>query len=504
MGTVRQRCALEQIRVVYYWKSAAFTINLHKHDNSLMIPLAKSIWAKHFDGPGGILELLPIAFPMFLSSMFDMLMMFIDRLFLSRVGVVHQAAAMSGGITSWMVVSFFVGIVGYSSALIAQYFGASQKHNCTRMVRQTLWCALLSYPLILLVDVLVSASPIFSGHSPLELELEHRYFWYMAFGSICALLRFTYGSFFTGIGRTRIVLAGNITALFVNIVANWMLIFGHCGFPALGLDGAAIGTIMSGASAAIVLIIAYWRVSSHGEWQNDRKASLIERNKLAKLIRYGLPQGCENVLSMIGFVILVSSFHTYGDDIAAATTISFNWDGFSFHPLLGIQVAVTTLVGQAMGANCPDRAVRVARSGYKVALTYAALMLILFVSCTGILVGIFTPESSGLDYARVREYAIPMLRMAGLYLMTDAVYLISAGTIRGAGDTFWCMVIHIINNCILIGVILLCVHCFHLPPLTVWLIFVIIGMLSSSAFFTRYKLGRWKSMRIIEQEKPLP
>ncbi len=468
-----------------------------------MTPLAKSIWAKHFDGPGGILELLPIAFPMFLSSMFEMLMMFIDRLFLSRVGVVHQAAAMSGGITSWMVVSFFVGIVGYSSTLVAQYYGAQQKHNCTRMVRQALWCALLSYPLILLVDTVINASPIFSGHSALESELERKYFWYMAFGSICALLRFTYGSFFTGIGRTRIVLVGNITALVVNIIANWVLIFGHCGFPALGLDGAAIGTILSGASTALVLIFAYWRVSGNEEWRNRLKTPMIEFDKLAKLIRYGLPQGGENVLSMVGFVILVSSFHTYGDDIATATTISFNWDGFSFHPLLGIQVAVTTLVGQAMGANRPDIAVRVSKSGFKVAVVYAALMLMLFLSCTGTLVGVFTPESSGLDYSRVREYAIPMLRMAGLYLMTDAIYLISSGTIRGAGDTLWCMIIHCTNNCFLTIVILLCVHFFQLPPLTVWLVFVIIGMLSSTVFFTRYKLGRWKSMRIIEPEKAM-
>ncbi len=58
------------------------------------------------------MELLPIAIPMFLSSMFDMLMMLIDRLFLSHVGIIHQAAAMGGGMTSWMCVTRFVGGVG--------------------------------------------------------------------------------------------------------------------------------------------------------------------------------------------------------------------------------------------------------------------------------------------------------------------------------------------------------------------------------------------------------
>ncbi|MBO4526181.1 MAG: MATE family efflux transporter, partial [Victivallales bacterium] len=391
-----------------------------------------SIRKKHFDGPGGILELLPIAIPMFLSTMFDMLMMFIDRLFLSHVGVVHQAAAMTGGITSWMVVSFFVGIVGYSSTLTAQYYGAGQKYNCLRMVKQSLWCAVVSYPLILLIDCIVNISPVFSGHSELEQALERRYFWYMAFGSVNALTRFVFGSFFTGIGRTKVLLVANSVALFVNVVANWVLIFGHLGCPALGLDGAAIGTVMSGASAAITLMAVYWRARRHPEWEGGRKPPLFEADKLFKLIRYGLPQGVENILSMVCFVFLVSSLHSYGDDMAAATTIAFNWDSFSFHPLLGVQVAVSTLVGQAMGAGLPERAVRVAHSGYKVAIAYASFMLFLFISCTGTLVGVFTPESSGLDYAQVREYAIPMLRLAGLYLLTDALLIIASGALRGA------------------------------------------------------------------------
>ncbi|MBR6057216.1 MAG: MATE family efflux transporter [Victivallales bacterium] len=465
-----------------------------------MNQLYLSIRKRHFDGPGGILELLPIAIPMFFSTMFDMLMMFIDRLFLSHVGVVHQAAAMTGGITSWMVVSFFVGIVGYNSTLTAQYYGAGQKYNCVRMVRQSLWCAIASYPLILLIDCIVSISPVFSGHSELEQVLERRYFWYMAFGSVNALARFVFGSFFTGIGQTKVLLVANSVALLVNVVANWVLIFGHLGCPALGLDGAAIGTVMSGASAAITLMVVYWRARQHPEWEGGRKPPLFEVDKLFKLIRYGLPQGVENILSMICFVFLVSSLHSYGDDMAAATTIAFNWDSFSFHPLLGVQVAVSTLVGQAMGAELPDRAVRVARSGYKVAIAYAGFMLIMFVSCTGGLVGVFTPESSGLDYGQVREYAIPMLRLTGVYLLTDALLIIASGALRGAGDTLWCMLIHIMNNIVMTLGVMLCVYMLKLRPLQVWLAFVIMGALSSTMFIVRYKMGRWKSLRIIEKE----
>lgn len=455
----------------------------------------------HIDGSGGIGELLPIAIPMFLSSMFDMMMMFIDRLYLSRVGIVHQAAAMSGGITSWMVTSFFVGIVGYASALVAQYLGAGQKRNCVRVIWQAMFVAAVSYPLVLLVSCLVAMSPVFDGHSAAEQLLERRYFWFMAFGSITALLRFSFGSFFLGIGQTKIIMLGNVVALVVNCFANWCLIFGHFGCPALGMDGAAIGTIISGFSAAIVIGIFFFRAIRNTEWK-DQTPGFFDRDKFWKLLRYGTPQGCENVLGMICFVFLVSSFHSYGDDMATATTIIFNWDGFSFHPLLGLQVAVTTLVGRAMGKGDPDLAVRTTHSGFKVALTYSGLMLILFTTCSRTLVGCFAPETSALDYSGVRELAVPMLRMAGLYLMTDAILLVSTGALRGAGDTFWTMTIHFMNNFIIAMLIMLCVHKLQLEPLRVWLYFVIFGALSAFSFLVRYKIGSWKKLRIIEAEPP--
>lgn len=448
-------------------------------------------------GRGGIFELLPIAIPMFLSSMFDMLMMFVDRLFLSRVGVVHQAAAMGGGVTSWMVVSFFAGVVGYSSALIAQYRGAGQKGNCTRMVWQALMLGVASYPLILLVDLAVSQSPVFSGHSALEQALERRYFWYMAFGSVLSLMRFAFSSFFSGIGRTKVIMAANVVALVVNLFANWVLIFGHLGFPAMGLDGAAIGTLLSGFSALAVIAVRFLRERRTDEWRDDAPG-FVDFDKLRKLTRYGLPQGVENVLGMMGFVCMLSAFHSYGDDMAAATTICFNWDNFSFHPLMGIQVGVTTLVGQFMGAGEPRLAARTARSGFILAVLYAFCVTMLFVMCAPQLVGVFAPASSELDYSGVRVYALPMLRLCGLYLMTDAVLLVSSGVLRGAGDTFWCMVAHLAVNLASAVCIVFCVRVLHVAPLHAWMVFVAFGILGSAVLFIRYRTGHWKKLRIIE------
>jgi len=179
----------------------------------------------------------------------------------------------------------------------------------------------------------------------------------------------------------------------------------------------------------------------------------------------------------------------------------FNWDGFSFHPLLGIQIAVSTLVGQSMGKNAPATAQRAAHSGFKVAIAYAVFMIFVFLTFTTQMVGVFTPDVPGIEYSEVRFYARPMLKLAGLYLLTDAVLITSVGVMRGAGDTFWCMMVHLCNQLVITVVICTCVYCWKLPPLVVWIIFVICGMLSSATLFARYKFGSWRTLRIIEEKR---
>jgi len=94
----------------------------------------------------------------------------------------------------------------------------------------------------------------------------------------------------------------------------------------------------------------------------------------------------------------------------------------------------------------------------------------------------------------------PMLRMAGFYLLTDAVLTTSVGVMRGAGDTFWCMIVHFCNQIVISAIICTCVYVVKFPPFTVWILFVILGMMSSATLFARYKFGNWRTLRIIEEK----
>jgi len=120
--------------------------------------------------------LLAIAFPMVASQASDTIMLFVDRLFLSRLGEAYLAASMSGGLTQFMLSSFFIGTVGYVTAIVAQYYGAGRYDMCGKATVQAVFLALLSYPVLLGLSPLIRYFFAVAGHSPEQVKLGYTYF----------------------------------------------------------------------------------------------------------------------------------------------------------------------------------------------------------------------------------------------------------------------------------------------------------------------------------------
>lgn len=451
---------------------------------------------RHYHGPGGIGALLPIAIPMVLSSVFDTTMTFVDRLFLAHVGKEHIAACMSGGITSWLCLTLFVGLINYSSTLVAHHYGAKRFSECPKVVFQALRLAVCSYPLALLASFFAAKTFEVPGHDQVQLHLERIYFWYMAFGGILALFRAAFAAFFAGIGKTKVIMQANALALVVNIIGNYVLIFGKFGFPALGIAGAAIGTLLASACMSGTLAFSFWRHVRKAPFHGEAMTAFDWRN-LKVLLRFGSPNGLENFLGMASFVAINSALHSYGADAAAATTIVFSWDMVMFFPMIGLQIAVSTLVGQNLGAGDIPSAERSAHSGFKLALSYSTLGVLAFCSIPHLLVSVFTPDIPGVNYEIARSLAIPMLRAASIYLLFDGVMLVAAGALRGAGDTLAVMLITTNIHWISAGMALASVHYFKWPPLTAWFCLVLSIMVGSLVLVWRYKQGRWKHIKML-------
>ncbi len=440
--------------------------------------------------------LFSVALPMIVSQASDTVMLFADRLFLSRLGKLHIAASMSGGLTYFVYAAFFIGIAGYVNAIAAQYFGAGRKEECSRSAAQAIYICFFSIPFLLL---LVPVTRLFFssvGHGPEQVELEFTYFRILMMGGVFTLLRNALGGFFIGIGRTRVVMLSNVIGMVVNIPFNYIFIFGKLGFPAMGIQGAAFGTIAGAATTVILLFIFYLSPSlrkefgTHRNWRFDKRLS-------GKLLRFGFPAGAEMFLNMMAFNIFLQLMHSYGPDVAASVTIAFNWDLVAFIPMIGMSVATTSLVGRHIGQGDYSGARSITYMALRYAYIYAGVMMCLFIFNTRPLVTMFTRGFTGGE-ADVVPLAVTMLRLAAVYTLADATQLVFAGALRGAGDTRWVMWISVLIHWSLAVTSFLLIRYVNISPVTMWTVFIGFILSMGTAMFLRFRSPRWESIHLIE------
>ncbi|MBF0484550.1 MAG: MATE family efflux transporter [Candidatus Omnitrophica bacterium] len=449
--------------------------------------------------PGGVREMLTIALPMLVSMTCDTIMIVTDRIFLSRLHPEMMNASMGGGLTVFMMISFFIGLTGYSTALVAQYFGADQKQKCPSVITQSVIVALCAYIPILVCRPLAHKMFLFMGVPLSQLVYQNLYFDILLYGSIITLIRGIFSCFFSGIGRTRIVMAASFTAMVVNAVAGYILIFGKFGLPALGIRGAAYGVLLGGSSGLIVLACAYFKQNNMLEF-NIVNSFKFSREVISKLLRFGTSPGLELFLNLLAFNSMVMVFQSHSPITATAATIVLNWDMVSFVPLLGIEIAVTSMVGRYMGAQDPDTAHKSVISGLKVGLIFSTFILILFVGFPWYLVEVFHPSGTQETFLKSVPMALFMIRAASLYILVEALFVVFIGALRGAGDTFWAMFISVTLHWSMVFVVVFALRIMRWTPEVGWSFMVAIFLLFSFFVYLRYKSGYWRNIKVVEPE----
>ncbi len=448
------------------------------------------------------MELLSIALPLVVSQACETVMMFVDRLFLSRLGPEYMSAAMGGGLTAFVAMTFFIGLTGYANAMVAQHYGAGQKDRCPTAAAQAVILSILAYPIILCCIPLGGILFRATGIAPEQLVPQEAYFRIVIFGTIFALLRNGFCSFFSGIGRTRVIMVSAAVAMTVNVIANYILIFGKMGAPAMGIRGAAYGTLIGSLSGLLVVVAVYFGAKNRAAYPIIA-GFRFDWSMMKKLIRFGSPSGMEFFLNLLAFNVLIMVFHSYGTTVAAATTVAMNWDMVSFIPLIGVNIGVTSLVGRYMGARTPDIAHRATISGFKLACLYSVVIVLVFSLMPRPLVEIFRPAKAGKAFEEAVPLAVYMIRLVSLYVFADAVAIVFSGALRGAGDTVATMCISVGTHWLAVAILIPLIKVAKVEPRTAWAVAVALIWVICLGFYARYRTGRWRKMKVVDQPSDL-
>jgi len=440
-------------------------------------------------------ELLRLALPMVVSQGTFAVMIFTDRYFMSQIDPVHMAAALGGGVASFFSFCFFIGLLSYSNALAAQYLGAGEPEKCPKVVTQGMLMTVMSAPFLTLITFLVAGIFEGMGHEPEQVELERTYYLILMAGVLVTLAKTCVSSYFAGIGRTYVVMICDVFGLVVNIPLCYVMVFGKLGFPAMGIVGAGISTVVS-TIIAFGLFIAFYFRREHRERFAVRHSFTLDLKILRRFWRLGFPSGLELFLNVAAFNLFLLMFQSYGVAEGAAAAIVFNWDILSFVPMIGLNVGVISMIGRFVGARDMARTNEVITSAFAIALAYSAVLAIIYITFRYPLVEVFAPPSG--DFTAIRDLSAFMMIGLSSYVMADAVILVSGGVLRGAGDTRWLMVASVSLHWAMLVAQFFIIRVFDFSPKVSWIAFAALVLAIAMVYGLRLKGGRWRDPDALE------
>jgi MATE family multidrug resistance protein len=199
------------------------------------------------------------------------------------------------------------------------------------------------------------------------------------------------------------------------------------------------------------------------------------------------------MLNLVAFQFMILLFQGKGIVNATAATIMFNWDMVSFVPLLGLEVAATSLVGRYVGARDFQAAERSTRSGILIGWGFSFFILIAFLGIPEVLVNVFRPDPMDSVFALASPVAVFMIRLAAVYVVIESIMVVYAGALRGAGDTFWTMCIMVGLHWFLVLLLWLVYHVWDLGARMAWGSMVAVFMAFPLLLWLRWRSGRWRT-----------
>ena len=434
-------------------------------------------------------ELMRLSLPMMVSQGAFAVMIFTDRWFLSQIDSTHIAAALGGGVASFFTFSLFIGVITYANALVAQYFGAGELGKCSRVVTQGVIMAVCCIPFLAIGALLVGQLFDKMGHDPLQVELEKVYFYILMTGSFFTLVKACVACYFSGIGRTKVVMIGDVLGVLLNIPLTWVLVFGKFGMPEMGIAGAALSTVIASVFSIALFLLFYFSKRNRKQFR-VLESFHFDIAIIKRYLRLGTPSGMEAFLNTATFNLFLLMFQSYGIAQGAAMAIVFNWDMLSFVPMIGLNIGVMSMIGRFVGAGDMAKANQVISSGFIIALSYSGLLAVVFLVFRVPLVEVFA--SPGEDFTHIRDLASQMMIGLTSYMVADAIIIITGGALRGAGDTRWLMITSISIHVLMLIAQYFIIMVFDYGPLASWWAFVAMIISLAVIYLWRLQRGVWR------------
>lgn len=369
--------------------------------------------------------LLQLAAPIILSQVAQVLMGLVDTVMSGHAGVAEQAVV-GLGVALWIPV--FIGLMSVVQAvspIIAHHFGAGDRDAVARDAREGLWLALGAglVPLALVPwapDLLMLA-----GIAPALAARAGLFLWGIGLGLPAALVYRSLAFYSASINQTRPIMVLAFVGLGVNAVLNWVLMFGHFGFPAMGGAGCGWATGIGMWAALIALAVWTARAPAYRPYYVWRAWAWPSWAVQKQLLRLGLPMGGAGLAEVAAFSSVAVLVGRFGEVQIAAHQIALNFSALIFMFPMGLSAAITVRVGQALGAGDGRAARYVAWVGVGVGLAIAGLAIAPIILLRNPIAALYSSD------AAVQALAANLFLFAAFWQLFDATQVCAIGALRG-------------------------------------------------------------------------
>jgi len=380
---------------------------------------------------------LKLAYPVMLAMIGHTMVGFVDNIMVGQLGTAELAAVSLGN--SFVFIAMALGI-GFSTAitpLVAEADGENNIEKGKQAFNHGLFlCTILGVVLFLMI---LAIKPIMYHMDQSEevVRLAMPYLNLAAFSLIPLIMFQAFKQFTDGLSQTKYAMWATILANVINVILNYLLIFGKFGFPELGIVGAAIGTLVSRIVMLIFLALILRSKEKFKPYVERFKLSNIKKNILKKIIDLGFPSALQMLFEVAIFTAAVWLSGALGKNPQAANQIALNLSSMTFMVAIGLGVAAMIRVGNQKGLKIFTELRRIAFSIFLLTVFIEVIFALLFLIFHKELPKLYLDQNdliNQVDNFEVIAIAAKLLLVAAVFQISDGVQVVVLGALRGLQD----------------------------------------------------------------------
>ena len=366
----------------------------------------------------------------------------VDALMIGRLP--HSAASIAasslGSTIYYAIVFFTIYLLNGLETFVAQAAGRGDRQECVRMLAQSMWIVLVATPVVMLLTLAFGASLPKLGVSQEIASATQAYLQALVWSTAPLMLYMALRRFLQSINRVALITASLITSAAVNLLFDWLFLYGHWHMPAFGLAGSGWATVV--VRCWMLLVLVPGMVLAFRQLQVRSVTAMLrpDGTRLRALLRIGWPSGLEFSLELGISTFMSLLCARLGTTMLAAHQVTLDLNAFVYMVPAGLSYAAMIRVGQAAGRNDLGGVKRATNATLLLVLGYGAIAAAVFLVFARRLASFYTTDG------QVVTAAVPLFWLCSILILADAVFVVQASALTGLGDTRTPMWVSVICN----------------------------------------------------------